>query len=405
MTADRADETLLQPFVGVRVVEVGGTVAAAGATKTLSDYGADVVKVEPLDGGAMRRLPPFPDDAVDINAGGYHLALDTGKRSIAVDPASTSGREVIARLSDGAQLLVTELDTATDAALARALEVKEAPASHVRLAVHGVDGPYRDRLENDISMFAHSTRMWHHAISGRPPLRYGPNVATMQWASTAAAVGAAVIWGQAHDGERRDVEVAGVETMIGNVDSRYLPWEFNGVEPPREGRSKLAYPAGAYPCADGHVTFAASNDPFFTRLCEGIGRPELRQDAHFATPEAKAQHFDEFMEVLEPWLMARTREQVFTELQAFGVMVAPVLSVGEAIDDPQSIARGSFERQQQPGIGEVTLAGPPFRFAGAFALSPAPRHGEHTVELLDEAGYSRDEQIALFRAGVIGAAS
>jgi crotonobetainyl-CoA:carnitine CoA-transferase CaiB-like acyl-CoA transferase len=109
------------------------------------------------------------------------------------------------------------------------------------------------------------------------------------------------------------------------------------------------------------------------------------------------------MEHLGPWLAARTRDEVFTELQAHGVMVAPILDVAEAIADSQSQARGSFVTQEQPGVGEVTLAGPPFRLDGAFALRAAPRLGEHTVELLDEAGYTRDEQIALFRAGAIGA--
>ncbi len=86
-------------------------------------------------------------------------------------------------------------------------------------------------------------------------------------------------------------------------------------------------------------------------------------------------------------------------------MVAPVLDVAEAIEDKQSQVRGSFETLEQPGLGELTLAGPPFRLDGAFQLRPAPRFGEHTVELLDAVGYSRDEQLALFRAGVIGAAS
>lgn len=393
-----------QPFAGTRVVEVGGSLAVAAATKTLSDFGADVVKVEPLEGAAMRRLPPFPDDAPSLEAGAYHLALDTGKRSLALDLGSPSGRDVLARVAAGAALVTSHLDALTGEAVDAALARLEQQPSRVRLAEHGLEGPWRDRVENDMSLFANSTRMWQHAIAGQPPLRYGPNVPTMQWGATAAAVSAATLWGQSRDGQRRDVEVAGVESLLGNVDAWFLIWEFTGMEMPRgPGQSRLNYPAGSYRCADGYVTFASSGEPFFSRLCGAIGHPELPQDPRFATPEAKAQHFDGFFEHLGPWLESRTRREVFTELQAQGVMVAPILDVAEAIVDPQSQARGSFVTQQQPGIGEVTLAGPPFRLDHAFALHPAPRLGEHTVGLLDEAGFTRDEQIALFRAGVIGA--
>ncbi len=395
-----------QPFAGLRVVEVGGTLAVAAATKTLCDFGAEVIKVEPCVGAAMRRLPPFPDDAPNIEAGAYHLALDTGKRSLAVDLSTPSGLDVLARVTNGAALVTSHLDPPTGAALDAALAGLDAPPSRVRMAEHGIEGPLRDRIENDMSLFASSTRMWQHAIAGEPPIRYGPNVPTMQWGATAAAVSAAVLWAQARDGRRREVEVAGVEALLGNVDSWFLIWEFTGGEMPRShGQSKLSYPTGSYRCADGYVTFASANEPFFTRLCAALGHPELTRDLRFATPEAKALHFDAFMEHLGPWLERRTRNEVFTELQAHGVMVAPILDVAEAITDPQSQARGSFVTQEQPGLGEVTLAGPPFRLDGAFVLRPAPRLGRHTVELLDDAGLTRDEQTALFRAGVIGASS
>ncbi len=409
MTTERAEPSTAagaQPFAGSRVLEVGGTLAVAAATKTLSDFGADVVKVEPLEGASMRRLPPFPDDTPDINAGAYHLALDTGKRSLALDLSTPSGCDVLARVAEGSALVTSHLDVATGEAVDGALARLDGTPSRVRLAEHGIEGPWRDRVENDLTLFAASTRMWQHTIAGEPPLRYGPYVPTMQWGATAAAVSAAAIWGESRDGQRRDVEVAGVEALLGNVDSWFLIYEFTGFEMPRSpGQSKLNYPAGSYRCADGYVTFASSGEPFFSRLCAAIGQPELPRDPRFAAPEAKAEHFDAFMEHLGPWLATRTREDVFTELQAHGVMVAPILDVAEAIADPQSQARGSFVTQEQPGVGAVTLAGPPFRLDGAFALRPAPSLGQHTVGLLDEAGFSRDEQMALFRASVIGAAS
>ena len=388
-----------QPFAGARVIEVGGTVAAGAATKTFSDYGADVIKVEPPGGGEIRRLPPFPDDRPHLETGAYHLALDTGKRSIVCDVTVPSGREVLERLCDDAVLLLLNLPPAeAEAILAR---LGDHGPSTVTITPHGVEGPFRDRRENDMSMFAWTSAMYRHSIVGKEPLRYAPYVATMQVSATAAAVGVAAIWGREHGGERLSIEVAGVEALAGNTDAFFTAWAFSGVEPSREaGPSKTVYVDGHYRCADGYVWFSSQGEPFFSRLCKGIGHPELPTDPRFADPEQKAQHWNEFMEYFGPWLETRTRDQVFTELQREGVLVAPVLEMPEVLADQQAVARGSYVQLEQPEVGNITLAGPPFHMPEAWEARPAPRLGEHTVELLDTLGYSRDEQMALFRAEV-----
>ncbi len=392
---------MTQPLAGVRVIEIGGGVAVGAATKTFSDFGADVIKIEAPGGGLLRRLAPFVEDRPHIDRGAYHLALDTGKRSMVVDLETPSGLEVLSQVARGARVAFVE----TAPAQARPLQAVLAAAgvSVVTITPHGLDGPYADRVENDTSTFAWTTRMHLHAIAGRPPLRYGPYIPAMQVGGTAAAAGAAAVWSLEHEGERRDIEVSAVEALSGNVDTYFVVWSFSGAEQPRTGgQSKVTYPVGNYRCADGHVMFAAGGERFFARLCEGIGHPELVKDPRFATPDQKALHWNDYMTYLEPWLMARTRQQAFEELQQFGVMVAPTVEVPDFANDPQSVARGSLVQLEQPGVGTITIAGPPFRLDDAWQARPAPALGEHTVEVLDAAGYSRDEQAALFRACVTG---
>ncbi|MDA0364511.1 MAG: CoA transferase [Chloroflexi bacterium] len=392
-----------QPLAGIRVIEVGGTLAVAGATKTFSDFGADVIKVEPRGGAEMRRLPPFRDDEPGPERGAIHIALDTGKRSLVLDLTTPSGREVLTRLAATARLVFVHLPREQALAALDAVGRATPRPSTVALAAHGLEGPYADRVENDMSLFAWSSRMRTHSNPNMAPLRYGSGVPTMQWAATAAAAGVAAAWGHEHDGTARAIEVAGVEALLSNVDAWYAVWAFNGMELPRGGGpSKTAYPAGCYPCSDGYVLFASAGEPFFSRLCTGIGHPELPADPRFSTPAAKAEHWEDFVGYLGPWLAIRTRDQAFSELQQHGVMLAPVLTIPEAMATPQAVARSSFVTAPLADGGTTTLAGPPFRLPDAWEIRAAPRLGEHNTELLDTLGYSRDEQIALYRAGVTG---
>jgi len=392
-----------RPLARFRVVEVGGSLPVAAATKLFSDYGAEVVKVEPRGGASVRRLPPFPDDVPDLERGAYHLALDTGKRSAVVDIETPSGRDVLDRLCARADAVFVHLPSALALDVRAGVRALAAPPAFIALTEHGLDGPRGEYAETDASLFAWTGRMRQHAVPGEEPLRYAPHVAEMQWAATASAAGAAALWARAAGQPAREVEVSGVEALTGNVDTWFVAWAFSGVEAPRgAGQSRLAYPAGCYRCADGYVVFAAAGQPFFTRLCEGIGRPELATDPRFADPAQKPLHFDDFFAILDPWLRARTKHDVFTTLQRYGVMVAPVLDASEVAGDAQAVARQSFVGRALSGGGTTMIAGPPFQMQGAWEAGPAPRVGEHTDEVLRGLGYSTAERLALFRAGVTG---
>lgn len=393
-----------QPFAGARILEIGDSIAVAGATKMLSDFGASVTKVESRTGSQLRRMGPYPGDRPDLELGAYHLALDTGKRSVVLDCTSPSGLEVLIAVAARNDVVVTHQSPAEAVRVRDALRaLGDDGPTIVVLTEHGLEGPFAARQENDLSLFAWSNRMLRHSFNGMEPLRYSPNVATMQWASTATAVTAAAIWGRRHDGQRRMIEVGGVEALAGSVDNWFVPWSFTGAETPRPAEpSKATYPPGIVMASDGYLAISAANEPFFSRLCAGMGHPEFASDPRFTDPGQKGQHYEEFMAHLNEYLRSRTRDEVFRELQSFGVMIAPILDISEAFKDAQAVARGSYVTIEQPGMNGHTIAGPPFRLDGAWRAGRAPSLGEHTFEVLTEVGYTRDEQLALFRAAVVG---
>lgn len=395
-----------QPLAGLSVVEVGGTVAAAAATKRFSDFGGSVIQIDPPGGGEARRIPPFPEDRPHIDHGAFHLAFNTGKRSLVLDHRTPSGREVIGRLTAACELLILDLPPAEARSILAHVDPERGPCTVV-ITPHGMDGPYEGRIENDLSLFAWSTRAHRHSIQGREPLRYAPFLGMAQVGSTAAAVGIATIWGRRQDGRRRDAEISSVEAITGNVDTSFFLWAVNGAVQPRSaGQSHAMYPAGAWPCRDGHVLFSAGREPFFSRVCEAIGKPELARDPRFADLRRKPQHFEEFAVHLRAWLTPRTKYEIFEHMQRYQGMAVPLLDASEVMADPQMVARHSYVEVEQPGAGSVTIAGAPFRLDGvagdAWQARPSPTLGEHGPEILSAAGYTADEQIALFRAGVTG---
>ncbi|MFB0900635.1 MAG: CoA transferase [Dehalococcoidia bacterium] len=395
-----------QPLVDIQVLEIGGTVSVSAAGKKFSDFGANVVKIEPPSISEIRKIAPFPNDLFHIDHGAMHLAFDTSKKSLVLDHNTNSGKEIIRRLASQFDLIIIDLPALETAAIIAALNFDDSLMPNiVTITPHGMTGPYKDRIENDLSIFGWSTRSHRHSITGNPPLRYGPYAGVVQIGSTAAAVGIAAVWGKKADGIPRNVDIAGVEALMGNVDSAFFLWSVNGALQPRSsGQSRGLYPMGAYKCKDGYMLFSAGRDPMFTKLCNAIGRPEVAQDQRFIDPEQRPNHFEEFKLILESWLADKNKYEAFNELQEKGVMACPVLDASELQNDPQSVFRNSYITQEKKGVGDITLAGPPFRMNGlnseSWVSRSSPNFGEHTNEILKNLKYSDQEIIALFRAGV-----
>ena len=396
-------------FAEYNIIEIGGSIASSAAGKQFSDFGSNVLKIEKMDGGEIRRAPPFFEDNPTIESSGMHIFLDTGKKSIVVDYLSTSGMEIISKLVSGIDLVIIEEQPDVALKLIEVIKLASVNTSTLAISPHGLKGPYSNHLESDLSIFAQSTRLARQRPSmdknSLAPVGYAPYTTSMQVGLTAGAIASAILWKNKNNVDPYHAEVSAVEALASNVDTPFVAWALtDGVMNYAPASGRAAYPTGVYECSDGHVQFTGADSPFFERCCIAIGRPEWAEDERFLDLNQKPNHREEFLAHITPWLQQRTKLEVFKIMQEAKVLCTPVFTVEEAINDPQAIARKSFTTFQQDEIGEIISPAYPFKEYMSdeeWILRPAPKFGEHTAGILASMGYSSTEQQALFRIGAI----
>ena len=396
-------------FNDYKIVEIGGGVALAAAGKQFSDFGSTVLKIENMDGGEIRRSPPFFQDKPSMNSGGMHIFLDTGKQSVIINYTSTSGMQIVNKIVSDANLVIIEEKPDVALQIIAAIKIANPNTSTLAISPHGLQGPYANRLESDLSIFAQSTRLARQRPSmdkdSLAPVGYAPYTTAMQVGLTAGAIASAILWKNNNKSFAYHAEVSAVEALASNVDTPFVAWALtDGVMNYAPASGRAAYPTGVYECSDGHVQFTGADSPFFERCCIAIGRPEWAEDERFLDLNQKPNHREEFLAHIIPWLKSRTKLEVFKIMQEAKVLCTPVFTVEEAINDPQAIARKSFTTFNQEDIGDVVSPAYPFKEYMSdeeWILKPAPKFGEHTQKLLEKLDYSTAEQQALFRIGIV----
>ena len=382
----------------VTVLDLSDNVAGAYCGRLLAGFGADVIKVEPPRlGDSARTVGPFPKDVPHPEKSGLFLHLNAGKRSLALDWETQEGRETLKRLASKANVLIETRPPGFMASLGLGFDALEEvnPALVVAsITPFGQTGPYRNHKATDFGVFAMSGRMYVHGLPDRAPLPYAHDVVWYQVGATAAAATLGALFVRSLQGVGQQVDVSALESLIGNVDSRCLFYEYTGVKTSRE-RWPGGIPQGAYPCQDGYVVMGVGYDLYFRRLCDAMGRPDIAEDTRFAASEARSRNSEEFDALFIEWLMQHTKREIFALCQAHKVMCAPVLSFGELMEDPQLKARGYFTLTEHPEVDEMPELGAPVKMSETpwRGGRPAPLLGQHTEEILQDFLDIRDRKV------------
>jgi len=392
-----------RPLEGVRILAVSQFGAGPFATSLLADLGADVVKIEdPRGGDSARYVSPTSGGTDDL----YFQSFNRNKRSVAIDLGDPRGSAVFRRLVPSARAVYNNLRGDLPARLGLTYEaLKDVNPRLVccSLSGFGRTGPRSAQPGYDNLIQALAGYMALTGEPGGPPTKCGVSIIDFA-GGYASAIGLAVaLFDAERTGIGRDVDVSLLDTAVHMLN--YLAiWSLNdGFEPGRIADSghPVLVPAQNFATADGTIAVICFKEKFWERLCERIDRPELASDARFLRFPDRLAHKAELLAILKPIFASRSTAE-WVGLLTGQVPCAPVNDLAAALRDPQLLARDMIVEIEHPTRGPIREVASPIKMDGrSMPLAPAPALGEHTDEVLREAGIDHGEIESLRSAGVI----
>ncbi|HXF65755.1 MAG TPA: CoA transferase [Burkholderiales bacterium] len=396
------------PLAGVRVIDLTTVVMGPFATQILADLGADVVKVEPPGGDVLRHIAPMKHPGM----GHIFLHHNRNKRSIVLDLKQAPGREALLRLLRAADVLAYNVRPQAMARLRLAYEDVRAvnpQLIYVGAYGYGEGGPYAGEPAYDdlIQGRAGLPHLFHEAGADRP--RYVPTAISDRITGLAMvnAVTAA-LYCRSRTGKGQAVEVPMFETLAQLVLGDHLGGRTfePPIEPYRYARMLAAHRV-PYATKDGYVCVLVYNDKHWRSFLRLVGREELFEtDPRFSSQEARSRHIGEVYAFVAEQMATRTSAEWLRLLKEADIPVAPLNSVDDLIEDPHLLRTGFIVTTEHPTEGRLRAMTVPGRWSETppGGLRPAPRLGEHSREILREAGYTEAEIEALIAQGVTAVA-
>jgi formyl-CoA transferase len=377
---------------GIRVLDVTQVMAGPFCAMQLCDMGADVIKVEPPGGDSTRRIGGTREgESLPFNA------VNRGKRGIVLDLKKPAAQHAFRRLLGTADILVENyrpgvmrgfgLDYATLA--------PEFPALiYASISGYGQTGPDASKGGFDLVAQGVSGLMSVTGEPGRPPVKVGVPLTDLGAGLFAVAAVLAALHYRTRTGRGQHIDTSLVEAGVALSVWESAEYFGDGTTPqPLGSAHRLFAPYQAIACADGHITLGTANDRLFRRLCEVLEHPEWAGEPDYATAALRVRHRAGLIARVEAITTAHPRSYWLARFDGAGIPCGPVNDYAQVFADPQIRARGMLVEFDHPVLGPMRGLGSPIKMSETppDAARRAPLLGEHTHEVLREAGCTDDE--------------
>lgn len=388
------------PLDGIRVVEITMFQQGPVAGMRLGDLGADVIKVETPTGDPARGFMKIIGAMSGLKGRNYYFEhCNRNKRGIVLDLKSEKGKEIMLRLIDSADVFLNNMSI--DAPKRLGLGPEELLERNPRLIyAHasgwGRKGPEAKTLSFDYTGIARSGLMMSCGEKGSPPVQMIPGIGDELGGLMCAWGVTAALFSREKTGKGQVIDsslMSGVISALGIIMAASATL---GQEYPREVREEGGNALyNHYECKDGKWIVIAHLDPdrYWGKICKALGIKELENDDRFNSIAARSKNGKELIRIMDGRFATKDREEWMKILEEEGCIFTPVQTAMEVSMDPQAIANNYIIETDHPEFGKIKMVGFPWDFSDTPARwrRSAPKHGEHTEEILEELGYSKEE--------------
>ncbi|MBL6746006.1 MAG: CoA transferase [Pseudomonadales bacterium] len=389
------------PLQGIKVLDLTSMVSGPVAAMMLGDQGADVIKVEPTHGEQLRYLGEKHNDITPT-----FYSCNRNKKSLAIDLKSDAGKEVLWKLIDDADVLLQNFRPGAIERMGFSEEVvrkRNAGIIFVSISGFGEEGPYAHKRVYDpiIQGLSGAADIQANRETGRPGM-FRIIIADKISALTAAQAISSALFHRERKGEGQHIKLSMLDATV----AFFWPEGMSGLtfaEKEADHKKSFSSIDLIYESSDGYITMSTVSDKEWAGFCTAVGRPELVNDERFATARARRQNIIARREIAGAEIVKRPTQELLQILDAQDVPCAPILSRQELLDHPQIEESGTVSRQQVEGFGEVRQAIPAARFqlTESTLRLPAPKLGQHSLEILAELGYDERESKEFIDANIV----